>query len=203
MTEAVLILACTVGLRCSNVQASLLMSTRTACCQRANLIGAVELTGCCSWAELIYSSARNNNAMVRKIALCAQFLYCAQMCITPKQAQQILISCWGKCCGFYQPLLHLIRHTKLATDANWNQLQRSDVQNINKSITGCLVCWPLLHMVAVDYDKLINKHHEFMMSMLEIPDHQSLRRTMTQTLWLMCSGTRADEPNFSTALRCT
>ena len=65
----------------------------------------------------------------------------------------------------HQPLLQLTRHTKLVTDVGWNQ--RPNVQNINASTTGRLICWPLLHMVAVDWDNMVSKHHELIVNMLK------------------------------------
>ncbi len=44
----------------------------------------------------------------------------------------------------YQPLLHLTRHTNLVTDADWNQVQRSDVHNTKASTTDH-------HQLMVEY----------------------------------------------------
>ena len=54
----------------------------------------------------------------------------------------------------------------------------SAVQNINASTTG----WYLLRMMAADWDNMVIKHHQLMMNMLHIPDHQSLLNLKIQTL---------------------
>ena len=42
--------------------------------------------------------------------------------------------------------------------------------------------WHLLRMVAADWDNMVIKHHQLMMNVLHIPDHQSLLNLMIQTL---------------------
>jgi len=37
-------------------------------------------------------------------------------------------------------------------------------------------------MMAADWDNMVIKHHQLMMNMLHIPDHQSLLNLMIQTL---------------------
>ena len=61
-------------------------------------------------------------------------------------------------------------------------VQRSDVQRINASTALCLMCRHLLLMVAADRDNMVIEHHQLMMTMLRIPDHQSLLHLMIQTL---------------------
>ena len=55
----------------------------------------------------------------------------------------------------HQPLLNLTTHINLVTDVDWNQVQRSEVQNSNASTSG----WHLLHIVAADWDTLLITRH--------------------------------------------